>query len=127
MRTIESGSQSNIQEASREVFRSQKEWDDWWQRHNTTVEFIDGEEIKPAAPAVDFASEMVIVATLGMRSSGGYSIEFAGIRHEEDTLIASYKTTSPGPDDRVTMALTAPYTIIAVPKHDGPVRFVEAK
>ena len=124
-RVIESGAYSHIEEATRTVIQSQEDWHKWWIRHNTITEHIDGKEIKPAPPPVDFTEESVLTATMGRRSTGGYAIEFVRIHHEGDTLVATLHMTAPGPEDMVTMALTAPYTIIAIPKHEGPIRFVE--
>ncbi len=124
-RAISSGAQSNIEEATQTVIRDPQAWAEWWQSHNTTVEVIDGEESAPAPPEVDFSEETVLVATMGTRNTGGYSIAFTGIRRDGETLVATYKTESPDPDGFVTMALTAPYAIIAVPRHEGPVEFAK--
>ncbi len=122
-RVLETGAYSNIEDATRKVIQSESEWHDWWQRHNTAMEVIDGEEQIPAPPEVDFSQETILIATLGMRSSGGYSIEFADIQRSADRVVAVVKMSSPGPDDMVTMALTAPYSIVAIPKHEGAVEF----
>ena len=124
-RVIAQGANSRIEEATREVFQSEDAWHDWWRRHNPVVEYVNGKTVEPPPPEVDFSKETVLAVTIGMRSTGGYAVSFAGIDYEGDTLVASLRYTAPGPDDMVTMALTAPYAIIAVPRHEGPVRFVE--
>jgi hypothetical protein len=75
-------------------------------------------------PEVDFEKETVLVATMGMRSTGGYEIRFSDLKREGDAITVFLRTTSPGPDDMVTMALTYPFAIIAVAKHEGAVEFV---
>lgn len=126
-REIASGSQSNIEKASRQVIQSQEEWRKWWERHNAVEEFIDGETVPKQPPKVDFDKETVLAATLGRRSTGGYSIRFTEIDREGNALTATLQITSPGPDDLVTMALTSPFAVIAVPKHTGSVEFIEKK
>jgi len=61
---------------------------------------------------------------MGMRSTGGYEIRFSDLKREGDAITVFLRTTSPGPDDMVTMALTYPFAIIAVAKHEGAVEFV---
>lgn len=121
-REIASGANSAIEEATRMVIDDEQTWHAWWLRHAANLS--DGTQpggIKP--PPVDFAKENVLVATLGMRSTGGYDIGFSAVTVDGKTLTAILRTTSPGPDDIVTRALTRPFAIIAVPKHDGEVLF----
>jgi hypothetical protein len=61
---------------------------------------------------------------MGMRSSGGFSIHFGEIRKTGDTLTVEVKTTAPGPDDMVTMALTHPFAVVAIPRHEGAIEFL---
>jgi hypothetical protein len=122
-REIDSGTHSAIEEASQVVIQDATVWDVWWRKH--TKNMFDSEQpdgIKP--PEVDFEKETVIVATLGMRSTGGHSVRFVGVNKEGESLTVTLQSTSPGPDDMVTMALTYPFAIIAVPKHEGEVVFV---
>ena len=123
-RVISSGTSSNIEEATQTVIRTPEAWTDWWNQHITTIEVVDGKETTPPPPPVDFDAETLLVATMGTRSSGGYAIEFTGINHKGATLIATLRTTAPDPDGFVTMALTQPFAIIAVPRHNGPVTFI---
>ena len=74
---------------------------------------------------VDFEKETVLVATLGRLSTGGYAFRFTEIDREGEAVTATLKITSPGPDDLVTSALTSPFSVIAIPKYEGCVEFVE--
>jgi hypothetical protein len=124
-REIASGSQSNIQEATRQVIQDKEQWRKWWGMHNTVENFIDGKTIPAPPPKVDFEKETVLVATSGRHSTGGYAIRFTEIYREGDVATATLKITSPGPDGLVTSSLTAPFCIIAIPKLEGRVEFVE--
>ena len=126
-RDLATGANSNIEQAKQEVFQSEDVWHDWWKRHNTSYEYIDGKMVATKPPEVHFSKETILVVTLGMRSTGGYSVVFTRVHYDGETLVAHLRYTAPGPDDMVTMALTAPFAIIAVPKHEGPVRFVDDK
>lgn len=120
-RAIAAGTQSAIETETRLVIQDTEAWRKWWQNH-TKNESDPSTANEP--PKVDFEKETVLVATLGMRSSGGHKIEFTELRREGETLKVVVKATSPGPGDMVTMALTHPFAVIAVPKHAGPVEFV---
>jgi hypothetical protein len=124
-REIAAGSQSNIQQTTRQVIQDPEQWREWWGKHNTVEILIDGKTVAEPPPKVDFTKETVLVATMGARSSGGFAIRFTGIDREGEVVTATLKTTSPGPDDMVTMALTAPFCIIAIPKHEGRVEFAD--
>jgi len=122
-REIDSGGYSAIENASQVVINDAKAWLKWWKEHTANIhDTSQPDGIK--APEVDFDKETILVATMGMRSTGGHSIRFAGVALDGETLKATLQTTSPGPDDMVTMALTYPFAIIAVPKHAGEVVFV---
>lgn len=121
-REIEAGTHSAIEEAMQLVIRDANAWRDWWKRHTQNIEdATQPDGIKP--PDVDFTKEMVIVATLGMRSTGGYQVRFTGVVTEGETLNVTLQTTSPGPGSMVTMAFTNPFAIIALPQHKGEVLF----
>lgn len=121
-RSIDSGGYSAVEEETRVVINDEKTWHDWWKRHTANIhDTSQPDGIK--APEVDFEKETVLIATMGMRSTGGHSIRFTAVALDGETLTATVQSTSPGPDDMVTMALTYPFAIIAVPKHAGEVVF----
>jgi hypothetical protein len=121
-REIATGSQSGIETPGRTVIRTPEAWQAWWKEH-TKNEFDPANPNEP--PKVDFDKEMILAATMGERSTGGFAIHFTEIKTEGGTLKVIVKSTSPGPDAMVTMALTQPFAIIAVPKHDGEVVFTD--
>jgi uncharacterized membrane protein len=124
-REVASGSQSNIQESTRQVIQTEEEWLKWWEKHNTVEMGIDGKTAPMSPPVVDFEKETVLAATLGKRSTGGHTIRFTDIRRQDDLVTATLQIKSPGSDDLVTMALTSPFAFIAIPKHEGRVKFID--
>lgn len=121
-REIAKGTHSAIVEESRLVINDVVSWREWWLQHQGN-DANGADAAKP--PEVDFEKETVLVATLGMKNTGGYRVEFSGIVRERKVLKPSVKAISPGPEDMVTMALTQPFAVIAIPKHQGKVEFVE--
>ena len=95
------------------VVRSAAEWDVLWKAHAGAQ----------AAPAVDLAKNVVAAVFIGTRPTGGYSVEITGTRRDGDALVIEYVQRAPGRGDIVSQALTSPFHIVSLPRHDGPVRF----
>lgn len=112
-RTVERGSQSNIDSQSRVVVRSAAEWTKLWKTHNFD---------KPE-PRVDFDEEMVVGVFMGSRPTGGYTVEIVSLADKDGTLVVSYRETSPRPGTMTAQVLTFPYHLIATAKRSGDVTF----
>jgi hypothetical protein len=111
---------TGLEQPTRRVVRSEAEWRDvWsqiWSRHTP----------QPPLPAVDFSREMVLVAGMGVRSSGGYSIRIQSARQTAQGLAVTVHSESPGAGCGVFAALTYPADLVVVPRTSGTVRFVES-
>jgi hypothetical protein len=109
---------SGLEESARVVVRDATEWERY-------REPLAG---GPAAgsPAVDFATEMVIVVAMGRRPTGGYSIEVDSVVSSDASLLVAVTETAPGRTCMTTQAFTAPAAAVRVPRFEGPVRFAEA-
>ena len=77
----------------------------------------------PVLPQVDFAREMLIVAALGERPTGGYGIVVDSAEARSGLLLVTVRTIAPGKGCILTQALTQPVDIARVPRHEGPVDF----
>jgi hypothetical protein len=113
MRVIEKGDQSNVDEPRQVVARTAAEWAALWRQHAPD---------RPQ-PKVDLTSEMVVGLFLGSRPSSGFAIEAAGTRQEQGALVVQYRESSPPPGLLSAQVLTFAYSIVAVPRHAGEVRF----
>ncbi len=113
MRTIDRGTQSNVDDMTTVVARTAEEWAKIWRRHSPN---------RPA-PAVDFSKEMVIGVFLGSRPTSGYGVEIVGTRDEGGAQVVEYKTSAPPRDMMTAQVLTMPYHIVAVPTRAGELRF----
>jgi hypothetical protein len=111
---------SGIPDARRDVIRTQEEWEAFWD------EFQANRLPQTDPPAVDFSTQMVIVATMGTRNTGGYEITVEDMFDDAGTLIVQVLQASPGGGCLTTQALTAPATAVAVSAVDGDPEFVEA-
>lgn len=112
---------SGITEQERIVVEDQVEWEQVWARlwRNTSP--------VPDTPPVDFAREFVIVAAMGTRPSGGYSIRVDEARAYAGHVTVHVVETSPGRGCVVTMAITAPVDVVKIPRTPLEVRFRTSK
>jgi hypothetical protein len=110
---------SGIVQRERLVVRDDATWQTVW------TSIWRGTTPTPALPNVDFANEMVIVAALGSRSTGGYSIVVDSAVMSSNGLTAWVGTSSPGPGCITTQAFTSPVDIARVQRFDAQVSFVD--
>ncbi|MGH7631304.1 MAG: protease complex subunit PrcB family protein [Gemmatimonadales bacterium] len=105
---------------SRAVIRDSTAWAAFWTQAHALV------EPAPPVPAVDFDKEMLLVAALGTRSSGGHAVTIDSVARGA-TLRAFVTAVAPGADCMTTMAITWPVQVVRVPRFDGSVEFVEGE
>ncbi|MEX2153090.1 MAG: protease complex subunit PrcB family protein [Gemmatimonadaceae bacterium] len=110
---------SGISTRERLVIRDASTWASTW------AEIMEGRSPTPPVPAVDFANEMIILAAMGGRSTGGYSIEFKAVHEASGRVYATVEERSPGSNCFVTNAVTAPLAGVRAPLREGEVVFVE--
>ena len=112
---------SGIDDRQRLVIRDQEAWRDVWKRiYSLTAP-------TPPLPEIDFARELVVVAALGERSSGGHGIIIAGAYDKDDRIEVQVRSVSPGKNCFTTQALIAPVDIVRLPKTDHCVVFHETE
>jgi hypothetical protein len=66
-------------------------------------------------PEVDFEREIVLVAAMGTRPTGGYSISIEEVGLQGDFMVARVRSVSPGAHCVVSMSPSAPVDIVKVP------------
>lgn len=121
METLFTESYSGVTDARRLVVRDAADWRALWD------EVVGARTPRPDPPAVDFGREMVIVAAMGQRGTGGFSISIDEVREENGDLVVVVRETTPGSGCFLTQALTAPVTAVRIRYREGPVRFIEEK
>jgi hypothetical protein len=108
---------SGISTRQRVLIKSQAELDAQW------AAIYANFGPRPAAPTVDFNTFNVVLASMGTKSSGGYSID-AAVMTGPGKLTVAVTETVPGNTCGTTAALTAPAVLVKVPRADD-VAFVE--
>jgi hypothetical protein len=112
-------SNSGYEEPTRLVVRSQEEWTRVW------ATLVARQSPTPPLPEVDFGTEMLLVAAMGTRNTGGYTIDIPTAVTRDGTLTAKVREESPGPNCILTQAVTTPAVVVRALRHDGSVEFVE--
>jgi hypothetical protein len=120
IRSLAKGAFSGIQEARQEVVKDRAAWEKIWAQHNAnTTRAVP-------LPEVNFSKEMVVVATMGTKRTGGYSVEIVRAEPRGKKLRIGVQQTSPPPGAMTIQALTAPFHFVAVPRRDLELEFIEA-
>ncbi len=112
---------SGFEEPARQVIDAEPEWRTAWSRIAT------GRIPAPRAPEIGFQRRIVVLAAMGSRNTGGYTIEIEGAWAGADSLYVDVVERSPGADCLTTQALTSPVTAVAVERVTLPVRFIERR
>lgn len=112
---------SGIEARTRRAIRTEGEWAAFW------AEVYEGRSPPPARPDIDFGDEVVIVAAMGQRRTGGHAIEVDRVYQTPAGLVAEVVETSPAPDCVLSQAITAPVHAVRVPVTGRQVRFVERR
>ena len=121
LRSLAKGGFSGIGEARQEVIKDKAAWEKLWTEHSKPTRSAS------PPPDVDFSKEMVIVATLGTKRTGGYSVEIVSAEPAGRKLRVAVKRASPPPGALAIQALTAPFHFVAVPRSDLEIEFTEPK
>jgi hypothetical protein len=112
---VAKGDMSGVQIMRQVTVRTAAEWQKLWKEHSPEEKM----------PAVDFNSHMVVGIFLGSKPSAGYQVEILNVRPEGNELVVEYAQKQPGRGMMTAQILTEPFDLVTVPKHAGPVRFVE--
>ncbi|HEY4129096.1 MAG TPA: protease complex subunit PrcB family protein [Gemmatimonadaceae bacterium] len=112
-------SNSGLVDSARVVVRDAATWRTLWGQINQP--FIP----QPAVPSIDFNRDMVVVAAMGTKPSGGYDIMIEGVTEDSSGVEISVVRSSPGNGCALTAARTQPVDLARIPATPRPVRFRE--
>lgn len=116
--TIAQGDGSAVATARRTIVRDAAEWRALWAAHAGPDSPV---------PAVDFASRMVAAAFAGERPNPGYTIEITDARRAGPVLTLAVDERGPTGGVISAQVIVAPFHMVALPRHDGEVRFTDRR
>ncbi len=107
---------SGFTQSSRAIVSDAAAWATAWSQFRGSL------EPAPSLPVVDFDADVVIVAALGPRPTGGYDIRIDSVANHGGTVV--YVTTlAPGPTCITTQAFTSPAVLVRLPRPADAVAF----
>jgi hypothetical protein len=117
--TLVQSQHSGVTDSLRLVVRDQATWEQTWARiHSYLVP-------APSIVSPDFSTEVVVMASLGERNSGGYEIQIDSVTRHANGAVVHLTRYAPGPRCFNTAALTQPVHAVRMPRTNGPVLFRE--
>lgn len=111
--TIGKGPHSAITESRRTIIENGSEWARFWADHT-------GGQESPA-PEVDFSRERVLAATMGTRTSGGFSIEITSARTLGNRVVVEIHESVPAGNTMTAAVTTTPFHIVRIPNTRLPI------
>ena len=113
---------SGLRDRLRTVIHNREAWVEMWKRiYNANPP----DQAMALLPEVDFSREMLIVAALGERPTGGYGIIIDSACEQEKELEVVVRSISRTRCGGVTQSLTQPLDIVRLPKSELRVVFRE--
>lgn len=114
---------SGLTSGAREAIRDQARWASIWS------DLVSREYPARPAPSIDFGRNMVLLAALGERPTGGYSIsiDHVAFNDADRSLVVDTRSMSPGRSCVVTLAVTQPVDAVVVPRLNCSIQFMEEK
>jgi hypothetical protein len=101
------------------IVRDRDEWTSLWMRS------ASGRPVEPPVLAVNWQTEMCVIAALGTRSTGGYVVLIDVIEVIGGHLRVLVWEIRPGPNCPTTLLLTHPFHAVAVPAQPGEAKLVK--
>ncbi|HUL75561.1 MAG TPA: protease complex subunit PrcB family protein [Vicinamibacterales bacterium] len=103
--------------STQQVIRDQAAWQVLWSRLTANA------SPAPQPPAVDFTTDMLIVAAMGTKGHGGFKIAVTAATEQAGGVTIEVTETSPGAHCMNAMMITSPVAVAKVPRRDGSVIF----
>ncbi|HEX8238547.1 MAG TPA: protease complex subunit PrcB family protein [Allosphingosinicella sp.] len=109
---------SGVHEQRLLAIRSAAEWQGQWRR----ITARQGEP--PRLPPVDFRREMLLIAAMGPKPSGGYRVAIDKVVEQSGELLAFVRFIEPGRRCGAIAAVTSPVDVVRLPASPKNLRWV---
>lgn len=110
---------SGIDDSLHVAIRDRAQWQRYWTAIHRRI------SPQPPLPDVDFAREIVLLAAMGRRPSGGYVLRIASASEMAGVLRVDVERREPGRGCILNAALTSPVDLVRVVSRADSVVFVE--
>lgn len=117
--TLAQQTYSGYTSRERQVVRSASEWPSIWSKMHA------GQSPEPAPVTPDFNNEDAVIAAMGEKNSGGYSITIDSVTRHERGSIVFVTEKSPSPACITPAVITHPVHAVRAPRSAGPYQWRE--
>jgi hypothetical protein len=114
---LNSGTNGDFPEKTNKIINNQNDYNEAWTA--AFKRFFDKQ--KPAR--IDFETKMILLVTMGEKTSGGYTIKIDSITENEKTIVVTVLETSPGKNCMNTSVMTYPHQIVELKKSSKEIVF----
>jgi hypothetical protein len=127
MRTVAEGSDSPIRERLEVVIRTPAEWQALSSRlaRPPAPPLAASPASRHTAEPIDFAHEMAIAVFVGPLHSANDRVEVFSVARDNGAIVVRYRVRRAPPSSAAAQIASAPYQVVAVPRDNRRVRFIE--
>lgn len=105
------------------VVNSREKWQEVWQELEPRTSRQQGQASPNPLPDVDFRKSVLIIAAMGSRRTGGYSVAISSVVETPWRIVVTVAEQSPGPKCATTQAVTHPIAIVTTAQTQKPFEF----
>lgn len=105
------------------VVRSREEWEILWRELEPRTSREQSQASPNPPPDIDFQQSVLIIAAMGTRSNGGYSLEISSVVETPQRIVVTVAEQSPGVRCLTTQAITHPIAIVTTAQTQKPFEF----
>jgi hypothetical protein len=105
------------------TIRSERDWREFWPQIETRMARDMDQRDPHPLPPIDFTRQILLVAALGMKPTGGFSVSIRSVVEDSSRITVNVVAVSPGKNCMVTLTTTNPIALILIAKTSKPVQF----
>jgi hypothetical protein len=105
------------------VVTSREVWAELWRELEPRTSREQGQPAPNPVPDIDFQQRVLIVAAMGTRPNGGYSVEISSLVESSQRIVVTVTEQVAGPKCLTTQAITHPVAIVTTARSQKPFEF----
>jgi hypothetical protein len=98
------------------VVASREEWEQLWREIEPRTSREQGQTAPNPVPDIDFDRYALVVAAMGTRPTGGYTVAVVSLEESEQRIVITVEEKSAGAKCTTTQAVTHPIAIVTTAK-----------
>lgn len=111
------------QPAAYHIVKSRQAWEELWRELEPRTSRKQGQTVPNPLPGFDFQRSVLIIAAMGTRPTGGYSVEISSVVETSQRIVVTVAEQSPGSKCVTTQSFTYPIAIATTAQTQKPFEF----